>query len=227
MNIWKVVTLTLATGLPFALSGRAELIAYWDMDASLVSGKLGANSGSQAGAISASIEEIVVGFDGGVDPGVAGTALNASGSVGVPNLGVGFYRVGVVYESGSFLMEGFDFTGLSDVGVSFAYDSFGAFTWNSNLHVDYRIGEGSWVDFNEEETWLDGYVIADIPLPEAVDGQGDVDIRIRTNNWVSTYGFLDVDNVQVNAVPEYSQFSIVLGISVLGFACFRRRKTVS
>ncbi|MBC2601524.1 hypothetical protein [Puniceicoccus vermicola] len=208
-------------------SGSAALIAYWDMDAGTVSGKLPANGGAQAGSVSASIVDIGAGFSNTVEADVAGTDLNLSGAEGDPNRAVGFYRIGSVYENGSFRMAGFDFTGQSDVRISFAYDSLSAFTWNSNLHVDYRINDGQWIDFDEGQSWLDGYVIADISLPSDLNNQSDVDIRIRTNNWLSSYGHLDIDNLQVNAVPEFSQVGLGLALAALLAVGSRRRRQVT
>ncbi|MEM0965478.1 MAG: hypothetical protein AAGJ81_04950 [Verrucomicrobiota bacterium] len=197
----------------------ATLVAYWNMDGSTVPSKLSVTSGSQAGSITAGILDI----NGTVDPLIAGTSINVEGPVGSPNYALGFYRTTTIFNDGRFLMEGFNFSELTDVSVSFAYRSLGAFTWDSNLEVDYRIGNSSWVDVAELETWQSGYGLASIDLGSAVSGQEDVDIRIRTVNWLSIYGYLDVDNIQVNAVPEPSGAAFWISAFAVGMIGFLRR----
>lgn len=207
------------------LSSRATLVAYWDMDASTPAAKLPATSGTQAGSLSNSFVNLAIGFSSRIDPLVTGTLENIVGS-SPTNRAVGFYRVGTAYESGAFEMSGFDFTGLSDVSISFAYRSFDTFTWDSNLEVDYRIGAGSWIDFAEAETWTSGYTLAEIDFGSLLDNQASVDFRIRTENWSSAFGYLDLDNIQVNAVPEPRAAALGAGILavVAGWIRLRARR---
>jgi len=169
---------------------------------------------------------ISAGFDAGIDPLVAGTSINLSGTPGSPNRGTGFYRIGTIYDAGAFRMDGFNFTGLTDVSISFAYNSQDIFTWDTNLEVDYRINGGSWVDIDELETWTLGYVLADISFGNALDGQNNVDLRIRTDSWLSTFGYLDIDNVQVKAVPEPSTI-LLLSLGLVSLSASRRRRRSS
>lgn len=192
----------------------AAVIAYWNMDADTLDGKLSANAGSQAGSVTGTLEELAVGFFSRISPNVSGTTLNVIGTPGSPNRGVGFYRVGTFYEAGAFVMSGFDFTGLSGVVVSFAYLSEESFTWDENLHVDYRINSGSWVDIEELETWSAGYSLASVSFGSLLDNTAAVDLRIRTQNWVSTFGHLDIDNVQVTAIPEPTS-AVLLGAGLV------------
>jgi hypothetical protein len=119
-------------------------------------------------------------------------------------------------------MNGFNFTDLSQVSVSFAYDSENSFTWDTNLEVDYRIGGGSWIDIEELETWTPGFTLAIITFGSVLDGQSSVDLRIQSQEWGSAFGFLDIDNVQVNAVPEPAHYTILLSFLAVACAISRR-----
>jgi len=212
---------TLAT-LPHA---HGVLLAYWNMDANTVSGKLTPNSGSQAGSISTEIINIEVGFDGGIDPLASGTTDNIIGTSGT-NRALGFYRVGSVYSAGSFRMSGFNFTNLENVSISFAVQGENTFTWDTNLEVDYRINNGSWVDISEGISYSANWNTAAISFGTALNNLSDVDLRIRTDSWLSGYGYLDIDNVQVNAIPEPATVASLLGLGSLVFAAlWRHRKT--
>src|SRR5690606_26010775 len=102
---------------------------------------------------------------------VAGTAENILPPAPSTNRAIGFYHGASVYHSGSLIMDGFDFTGLSDVSISFAYFSENLFTWDSHLHVDYRINGGGWVDINELQTWAPNWQIASISFGDLLDGE--------------------------------------------------------
>ncbi|WP_309397771.1 PEP-CTERM sorting domain-containing protein [Cerasicoccus maritimus] len=221
MNI--PTTTLLAASCLAATSAQAILVGYWDMDASTVNGKLAPNDGDQMGTLSGSLHDLSVGFIDEVSS-IEGTAVNAVLPVGDPNNALEFYHAGTVYASGSFRMSGFDFSELSDVTISFAYNSLNTFTWDTNLDVDYRINGGSWVDFAELETFQPDWSLASIALPSAVDGQSNVDIRIRTTDWLSISSTLGIDNVQVSAVPEPSTYALLLAAATLGLVAYRRRR---
>lgn len=204
-------------------SAQGALVAYWNMDSDLLAGKLPANLGSQAGTITSQYEEFAVGFEAGIDPDITGTTENIIGTSS-PNRSVGFYHVGVVFADGAFVMNNFDFTGLSDGSISFAVRGENFFTWDTNLDVDYRVNNGSWVDIAEGITYAPGFNVADIDFGAVLDGISDVDLRIRTTAWASIGGFLDIDNIQVNAVPEPWTYATLFGLSGLVFAIYRRRQ---
>jgi hypothetical protein len=207
-------------GVVMTPEAGATVLTYWNMDAPTTEGKLSVNAGSQAGIVTASIQEFSAGFISGINPDVAGTTLNVLGPEGSPNRGVGFFRIGTVFAQGTFVMSGFDFTGLSAVVVSFAYQSAEFFTWDENLHVDYRINSGSWVDIQELQTWAPNYSLASVSFGNLLDNAASVDLRIRTVNWGSTFGYLDIDNVRVTAIPEPAN-AIVFGLALL-YAMARR-----
>jgi len=200
----------------------AALQAYWDMDSSTLNGKLTVNSGAQAGNISSSFFEIGVGFINRIDADIDGTDENIIGDIPDTNRSVGFYRVGSAYEDGAFRMEGFDFTGLSNVELSFAYRSENTFTWKSDLEVDYRIGNGDWIEIADPGTSSTGWNTTIVTFDDLLDNQTNVDFQIRTISWGSVIGYLDIDNVQVNAIPEPAAYALFLALAALIVTRLRR-----
>lgn len=202
----------------------AILQAYWNMDANNRTGKETVNQGAQSSTASAFFFEDSAGFFDEIQYDISGTTDNILPPSPPTNRSVGFFRLASVYYDGGFQMDNFDFTGLTDVEVSFAYRSLNAFTWDTELEVDYRINNGSWVDFNEGQSWSSGWQTATIGFGSALDGQSDVDLRIRSINWGTAIGWLDVDNVQVNAVPEPQVYAMLIAGAALGLALWRRHR---
>lgn len=220
----KISTLALTT-LPLITGAQVNAVvqAYWNMDSSTVSGKLAVNQSNQPGPLSASFTEIDVGFIGEIDADISGTTLNQLPPTPATNRSVGFFRAGSAYYDGTFVMNDFNFTGQSDVTVSFAYRALNVFTWDAQLEVDYRIDDGSWVDIDEGEVYSTDWTLASIAFGAALDGQTNVDFRIRTEDWASVGGYLDIDNVQVSSVPEPATYAWLLGAAAIAFAVWRRR----
>ena len=223
MHVLRFLPFAVLPLLPLAPVSGA-LIAYWDQDASTVLGKLTPSGGSQDGAVKASFFSFSVAFEDEIEPDIGGTSGNIPPSFSSPtNRAVGFYRRGTAYADGQFRMEDFDFTGLTDVVLSFDYRGGEFFTWSDDLDVGYRIGTGAWQNLTVADSFQSGWEIASVALPTAVNGQSDVDLRIETITWGSVSNFLDIDNVQVNAVPEPTAYAIVLSLLALGRALSRRR----
>ncbi len=221
----KIATLALLSAPLFiGVNAHAILLGYWDMDAATTLGKLPVNQGSQSGTVSGSFTEFSVGFIAEIQPDVTGTTDNILPPPPATNRATGFYRAATIYHDGAFEMNDFNFTGLTDANVSFAYRSENFFTWDSNLEVDYRVNDGSWVDFAEGLSFNSDWTVASIAFGSAVDGESNVDFRIRTSSWFSVSGFLDIDNVQVTAVPEPETYALLLGAIVIGGAFWRRRR---
>lgn len=219
--------LLLITGLIGVSAAQAELITYWNMDEEAILDKLTPNDGSQTG-----VSSVFTHFSVGIGSELSnedGTEVNILPPIPpiADNNSVGWYHVGAVYDSASFRVDGFNFSGYENVVVSFAYQSENFFTWDTNLDVDYSLDGGTnWEDFAEDESYNAGWDTASVALPAAVNDQSNVSIRIRSVSWGSVAGFLDIDNVQINAaqIPEPSTYALLAGIGVLGLVAWRRRK---
>lgn len=217
----RVICLCFVAALVLApLQTRGELLAYWNMDNPVVIDKINPNAGSQAGSIDTFLNDIAVGFSSSIED-VAGTTDNIIGT-SPSNRAIGFYRVGVVYANGSFRMDNFDFTNFTGGQVSFAVRGQSAFTWDTNLEVDYRVNNGAWQDIVESPLYTPGWSTASIDFDNVVGGFSDVDFRIRFVSWSSTLGYLDIDNVQVNGIPEPAS---VLLLAMGSVALLSRRRT--
>jgi len=204
----------------------ASLVAYWDMDAPTLEGKLAANAGTQVAEVSSQFQELAVGFTAEILPDVVGTGLNLVGPPSATNRSVGFYRAATIYATGAFLMQGFDFSSLSGVVLSFAYLSESVFTWDVHLQVDYRLGAAPWETVTSGQVWSSGWSLASVSFGSLLDGASDVSLRIRTSSWVSGFGYLDLDNVQVNAIPEPENFSLLV-LTAISFFFWRRQQSFS
>lgn len=198
------------------------LLAYWNMDATDVPTKFVANQGTQAGSVS--MTATPVGFLGDLGNDV-GTTLNILAPEGDPNQALEFYTGASFFGDGQLEMHDFNFTGYTDVNFSVAVLTDAFIIWNSRLHLDYRINDGSWVDWAETETTNAGvYELESIALPDAIDGQANVDFRLRTSSWITLGGKADFDNIQITAVPEPGTWGLLAGASVLALLAVRRRK---
>jgi len=224
MNVQSIVlAAVLAAIAPGQVSGALQV--FFDMDVDSVAGKLAASGGAQSGNVVASIINTSVGFESQIDPLVAGTSDNIPPSFSSPtNRALGLFRVGTAYADGEFGMEDFDFSNKSGVILSFAYQGGESFTWIDDLDVAYRVGSGSWQNLAVSESFDSGWEIASIAIPSAVNNQTDVDLKIESISWVSVSNFLDIDNIQVTAIPEPRATVIAAGILVLGIVVSRRRR---
>lgn len=221
----KVIRYLLSLSLftPVISAHAMDLVAYWDMDATDVSTKFVPNQGSQAGSVS--MTATPVGFLADLSNDT-GTSLNVLPPEGVPNQALEFYT-GASFggDDGQLEMHDFDFTGMTDVVFSTAVRTDAVIIWNSRLHVDYRIDDGSWIDWAETETTNVGlYELESFDMPDAIDGEGNVDFRLRTTSWVTLGGTADFDNIQITAVPEPSTWALLAGAATLGLLLIRRRK---
>lgn len=203
-----------------ALSG---LQAYWNMDAPTLSGKLPANAGHQA----ASLTESFVFFDFGTateNPIPAGTSLNMVGAPPGTNRAVGFTDPLSGFLAFEFRMENFDFSDLYDVKMTFAIENY-TLAIASAFRIETRIGDGGWdSDYAELITGTGDYQLATIDFGSDLNYvQEPVDIRIRYVAFAEGVSYLNIDNIQVNAVPEPAAYGLIFGAGALGMVFLRRR----
>lgn len=90
--------------------------------------------------------------------------------------------------------------------------------------LDYRIGQGSWVNI------ASGVTVATSPgalitvnLPNAMDNQADVSLRWTISGATNSGGTFRTDNITIDAIPEPMTMS-VLALGLAGLAARRRRK---
>lgn len=206
MVMKKFLTFTTIIALSlYAVPAQAStLLAYWNMDDTSVNGKLAVNDGVQSSIVSAGFVDISTGFFSEIG-NADGTTDNIVGSAPLDNNSVGFYRAFTVYNEGAFEMYGLDFTNFTDGQLSFAVRSQNNFTWDTNLHVDYRFNNAPiWSQITETITYNNApnWNVSVIDFGSLLDGQSDVDLRIRMVSWASVTGWIDIDNVQVTSIPE-------------------------
>lgn len=204
----------LLTGLASTASLQAAvLISYWDMDATAVASKFTANQGTQAGDVTMTAEPAGFLSRLGND---TGTTLNVLSPVGDPNQALEFYTLAGINTDGQLVMSDFDFSTFDEVTVSLAIRTDAIIQWNTRLHLDYRIDDGSWVDWAENETTNAGaYELESIVLPSAVAFEDNVDLRLRTSSWFTLGGRADFDNIQVTGVPEPSNWGLAAGMMAM------------
>jgi len=201
---------------------QATLVAYWDMDASSVGSKRSPSGGSQAGTV---VMDFAYPPGWGTDiTDVAGTPVNVVPPEGTSNRAVSFDTgLSVLQNADIITITGLDFTGLRDVEVSFAALGDAAFSWNSEIHLDYSI-VGSYVDWAETESNTGGvWELDSFSMPSALDGESNVSLRIRTSNTVSILAQVDFDNIQITAVPEPGHFGLFAAWLALGLLVLQRR----
>lgn len=203
----------------------STLITYWDMDAPTIAGKLTPNAGTQQN-IAAQFWDLTVGFHGDIQPDAEGTTVNIPDTLtpNDPNYAVDFEQFFVLYEDGGFSMSGFDFSAYDTVEVSFAYRSGTTFTWENNLDVGYNLNDGhGWINLGISDFYsnIGVWETANVIVPMAA-GRDNVDLRIHTTTLGSISSYLEIDNVQITAIPEPSLNALLSGIFLL-LLCFYNR----
>lgn len=90
--------------------------------------------------------------------------------------------------------------------------------------LDYRIGQGSWVNIASGVTVsVSPGALITVNLPNAMDNQADVSLRWTISGATGTNGTFRTDNITIDAVPEPMTMS-VLALGLAGLAARRRRK---
>ncbi|MDP0496849.1 MAG: PEP-CTERM sorting domain-containing protein [Verrucomicrobiota bacterium JB024] len=218
----KVAILIVLAACGLSVNAHAQnLLAYWNMDASTVSSKFTANQGDQAGTVT--MTAAPSGFLNGMSS-VTGIALNALPPIGDPNNALHTTTFISSGEECQVVMSGLNLSNMTDLTLSFAVKSNAFFSWGEHMHIDYDIGEG-WVDWVESGSTEAGqWEVDSFTLPEAVNGQSSVSLRIRMTDFIAVAQYVDFDNIQITAVPEPGTWALLGGLGIAGLVIIRRRR---
>jgi hypothetical protein len=230
--------LALAVALACAAPAGADLIAYWNFNASTPnssSGQLGvleslapdAGSGTLTFSSGITLNTVSDGTADGNAGTFAGTTLNAIGgdaSGGALTITGGIGGGGDVISNGQSFTFGIDMTGYQDLVVTFA--TRGTATGFNNNQLSWSTDGVTFTDFGS--AW-DGrptsffLVTRDLSSVDALDNASTVFIRITLDGATSAAGNNRFDNVQFNAtlIPAPGAAAL-LGLG--GLIAGRRRR---
>lgn len=155
-----------------------------------------------------------------------GTGTEVGALPGVPaGKSLDLYTLVDLFGSAEVVLSNLNFTGLSDVQLSFAIRSDPDFAINEHMYVQYRLGEGSWHNLTLPETIPFFWTEASFSIPVA--GESNVSLRIHVHSWLEINDTLQFDNIVVtaNVVPEPGFYALIAGLILLPVAIIARRRT--
>ncbi len=213
-----------ACGLTVNASAQ-NLLAYWNMDSVSVSGKLEADNGSQQGNVSmaAKPEGIFINY---LTTGT-GTEINIypSSTITPGNQALIVSSVADIGQAAYLEISGLNFTNQTDGVISFAIKSEDGLIWNQHIDLGYKVGAGTWQDWDTTGTiQKTDWELTTFDIPDAVNGQSDVSVRIEIIDWLAFVHELGIDNIQITAVPEPGTWALMAGVGAAGLLLLRRRK---
>lgn len=202
-----------AVFLVAAISARSEtLVGYWDLNSTL--NRSAGTSGSLS-VVVASLGIEYIGWGAGSDKNlVAGYPIGES---------LHFTNLATVVEVGHITLSNLDFTGLVNPAISFAVKSNPGFQLEDSFTVDYWNGS-QWVSSNLQKPSTSYEVITHTFSGGELDGVANASIRISFSTVVALVDTMDVDNIQVNAVPEPGTLALAgMGLAA-AVVIWRRRR---
>lgn len=208
--------LILCCSLAAALSpARAVLLGYWDFNGSY------ARTDGTMGSLDATLE----GF------GIDYQNLNGEGSVlnlvppSLPDTSLKFFSLATINEVGHITVTGLNFTGYTAPAISFAARNSPVFQIGDQFYVEYKIGAGAWTKAADLAAPDAPFQLVSYTfLPDVLDNQSDVGIRVTFSTVVEVVDTFEFDNLQINAVPEPGSAVLAVAGLALGGLVWRGRK---
>ena len=151
-----------------------------------------------------------------------GTTLNAVGATPAGS-DLSFYTIAEIFKEWDVNLLGFDFTGREGGAISLAVKSDNLFdVGGEDIEIAYQINGGGYTTF--------GYILGDLTewgafsfdIPDAVDGQSNVDFRIRASGGFEIFSFTDYDNITITSIPEPASAMLLAGAAILTLRRGRR-----
>lgn len=191
----------------------AELVAYWSFDNN---SEMARTQGNQ-GTLDVSPE----GWFTDKDFPTGGTTINRI------NYGQTSYEYMRIHDPislftvGVIKITGLDFTGLSGVQLSFAA--------HISDFISLEVGRDAVCYINDAEVSRQpfdvstgGWALVSIDLLAAIDNQSNVRIELQFDDKINVAYNLNVDNIQLTAIPE--PFTTSMLLLACGFCSLRRRR---
>lgn len=197
-----------------AVSARADtLVGYWDLNSTLD------RSAGTSGSLSVVVASLGIEYIGWG----TGTEVNALSGY-APGESLHFSNLATVVEVGHITLSGLNFANLVNPEISFAVKSNPGFELADSFTIDYWDGS-QWVATDLEKPTTSYSVISHKFAGGELDGATNASIRISFSTVVAVVDTMDVDNIQVNAVPEPGTLALAgMGLAAAVVVWRRRRR---
>ncbi len=196
-----------------SISAHADtLVGYWDLNSTL----------NRSAGTSGSLSVVVAGL--GVEYIGWGTGSDKNLVDGyTPGQSLQFTNLATVVEVGHITLSNLNFTNLVNPVISFAAKSNPGFQLSDTFTIDYWNGS-QWVSSNLDKPTTSYEIISHRFSGGELDGVANASIRISFSTVVAVVDTMNVDNIQVNAVPEPGTLALA-GMGLAGaFILWRRRR---